>query len=123
MDVFVEFVGGGFIEDDCVVGLVLDYAEQTMLAIKFWMSCPLEGYQALDSYMLAIRRLVDGVAAYLCPLTTSSSASCRQMLLRVPDKHVSVFNTFFLRLSYHFCGCERMVVVVCVEVRISCGVA
>lgn len=25
LDVFVEFVGGGFIEDDCVVGLVLDW--------------------------------------------------------------------------------------------------
>lgn len=25
LDVFVEFVGGGFVEDDGVVGLVLDY--------------------------------------------------------------------------------------------------
>lgn len=25
LNVFVEFVGGGFVEDDCVVGLVLDY--------------------------------------------------------------------------------------------------
>ena len=67
--------------------------------------------------MLAMRRLVDGVAKYLCPWTTSSFAFCRQMLLRVPEKYVSPFATFFVGLPYHFCGWERMVVTVCVEVR------
>ena len=68
-------------------------------------------------YMLAIERLVDGVAEYLCPLTTSSFASCRQMLLRVPGKHVSPSKTFLAGFPYHFCGCERMIVIACVEVR------
>ena len=67
--------------------------------------------------MLAMRRLVDGVAKYLCPWTTSSFVSCRQMLLRVPAKNVSPFATFFFGTPYHSFGCERMIVVVCVEVR------
>ena len=78
---------------------------------------PPDEYQALDSYMLAISRLVDGVVEYLCPLTTSSFAFCRQMLLRVPEEYVSSFNTLFSGLPYHFCGCERMIVNACVEVR------
>ena len=37
LDIFLEFVGGGFIEDDGVVGLVLDYtkpqSQQTVIEV------------------------------------------------------------------------------------------
>lgn len=88
LDVFVQFVGGGFVEDDGVVGLVLD----------FWREA--ESATARRKYLGVGRGEADGLemevrgnegATYPCPLTTSSFASCRQMLLRVPEGSVSSF--------------------------------
>lgn len=32
MDIFVEFVGGGLVEDNCVLGLVLDWISMSVIA-------------------------------------------------------------------------------------------
>lgn len=80
MDVFVEFVGGGFIEDDGVVGLVLDCAVQRRGSVH-----PGEK----DSGMVAKRREGaregEGKTAYPFLSTTSSFASCQRRRLRVPE--------------------------------------
>jgi len=81
LDVFVELVGRGFIEDDGVVCLVLDYLRVNVSANA---SCRRQ-YGYCQGMGLRREKVVDGGGAtYPCPLTTSSFASCRQMLLRVP---------------------------------------
>ena len=51
---------------------------------------------------------------YLFPLTTSSFASCRQMLLRVPKYTINFLAALFSHQSraYHDCGCWKKDVVV-----------
>lgn len=58
-------------------------------------------------------------ATYLCPLTTSSFASCRQMLLRVPEVDVSLFASVSMTklCAHHICDCWKTVVFVVDEAR------
>ena len=76
LHVFVEFVGGGFVEDDGVVGFVFDCWEGE------------EGVELVLFYMLGCGWRRDW-RGYLCLWTTSSFASCRQMLLLGPGERVS----------------------------------
>ena len=49
---------------------------------------------------------------YPCPWTTSSFASCRQMLLRVPGSDVSACFSPKIRMrAHHICDCWKMIVV------------
>lgn len=124
LHVFVEFVRGGFVEDDGVVGLVLDCWRKAVSA------------RAREQCIWGSRGDAEGLedgelggdegATYPCPLTTSSFASCRQMLLRVPGSEISFPASALLwrYCAHHDCGCWKMVVVVVDEVRsmrIECG--
>lgn len=74
-----------------------------------------------DAEGLGKKKYGNGGATYPCPLTTSSFASCRQMLLRVPEDDVSPLTSISLTrmCAHHICDCWKMVVVVVDEGR-SC---
>ena len=75
MDVFVELVGGSFIEDDGMVRLVLDYRKRRISSVSSPEAMSVRVAQGLGS-------------RYLCLLTTSSFAFYLQMLLPVPANNV-----------------------------------
>lgn len=99
LDILLELVIGGLVEDDGVLGLVLDCwvcqwrsircrpsASESRACVRFMKELNLlvgETVQYSGSLKVQSESAGDASVTYPCPWTTSSSASCRR-LLRVP---------------------------------------
>ena len=95
LDILLELVVGGLVENDGVLGLVLDCRARDMSVkscfsdiayaqlVQRFLSC-LVGENSAEIVTIAWL-----VIAYPCPWTTSSFASCLR-LLRAPVRHISI---------------------------------
>lgn len=87
LDILLELVGDGLVEDDGVLGLVLDCGSKSKVSETAHMSVLVLvffGCLCVCMWVFGMMIMLLGChVAYPCPLTTSSSASCRR-LVRVP---------------------------------------
>jgi len=92
LDILVELVGDVLVEDDSVLGLVLDYTSiSTALALDL-----VARVRCCDLILLALvvraGKAVRVSVTYPCPWTTSSSASCLRLLREPFCRCVSVWS-------------------------------
>lgn len=94
LDILLKLVVGGLVENDGVLGLVLDCRAKDMsVNVASWCYCVSPARPTISFVSCGNSAEIVTIAwlviAYPCPWTTSSFASCL-LLLRAPVRHISI---------------------------------